>query len=91
MAVEHLSDLVLMDIQLPDIDGTTALTEIRAHPLARKIPVFAITASVMPRDKKRIEASGFDAFISEPLNEKSFVETVARFAPMRKQLREFRE
>ena len=91
MAIEHLSDLVLMDIQLPNIDGTTALTEIRAHPLARKIPVFAITATVMPHAKKSIEASGFDAFISKPLNEKSFVETLARFAPMRKQLREFRE
>ena len=74
-----------MDIQLPDIDGMTALTKIRAHPLARKIPVFAITASVMPHDKQRIEASNFDAFISKPFNVKSFVETVARFAPARKQ------
>jgi two-component system cell cycle response regulator DivK len=85
MATEHLPDLVLMDIQLPDINGITALAEIRAHPHGRNIPVFAVTASVMPHDQQRIEASGFDAFISKPINVKSFVETVGRFIAARKE------
>ena len=84
MAIEHLPDLVLMDIQLPDISGVTALAQIRAHPQARSIPVFAVTASVMPYDQQRIEASGFDAFISKPINVKSFIETVGRFVSARK-------
>jgi two-component system cell cycle response regulator DivK len=79
MAIEHLPDLVLMDIQLPDIDGTRALAEIRAHPQAREIPVLVVTASVMPYDQQRIAASGFEAFISKPINVKSFIETVGRF------------
>ena len=85
MAIEHLPDLVLMDIQLPDISGVTALAQIRAHPQTRSIPVFAVTASVMPHDQQRIEASGFDAFISKPINVKSFIETVGRFVPARKE------
>ena len=85
MAIERLPDLVLMDIQLPDMDGVTALAEIRAHPHGRKIPVLAVTASVMPHDQQRIEASGFDALISKPINVKSFLETVGRFVAARKE------
>ena len=85
LAIERLPDLVLMDIQLPDMDGVTALAEIRAHPHGRKIPVLAVTASVMPHDQQRIEASGFDAFISKPINVKSFLETVGRFVAARKE------
>lgn len=85
LAIEHLPDLVLMDIQLPDIDGMTAFSEIRADPRTRNIPVFVVTASVMPHDQKRIAASGFDAFISKPIDVKSFVETVGRFVPVRKE------
>ena len=85
MCIEHLPDLVLMDIQLPDIDGMTAFEEIRAHPRTRNIPVFVVTASVMPQDQRRIAASGFDAFISKPIDVKSFVETVGRFVAARKE------
>ena len=85
MCIEHLPDLVLMDIQLPDIDGMTAFEEIRAHPRTRNIPVLVVTASVMPQDQRRIAASGFDAFISKPIDVKSFVETVGRFVTARKE------
>ena len=84
MCIEQLPDLVLMDIQLPDISGTTAFEEIRAHPRTQNIPVFVVTASVMPHDQKRIAASGFDAFISKPINVKNFLETVARVVPAHK-------
>ena len=85
LAIEHLPDLVLMDIQLPDINGMTAFEEIRAHPRTRHIPVLVVTASVMPQDQQRIAASGFDAFISKPIDVKSFVETVGRFVAARKE------
>ena len=85
MCIEHLPDLVFMDIQLPDIDGMTAFAEIRAHPHTRSIPVFAVTASVMPHDQQRIASTGFDAFISKPIDVKSFVQTVARFVTARKE------
>ena len=85
MCIEHLPDLVLMDIQLPDIDGLTAFKEIRANPRSQNIPVLVVTASVMPHDQQRIAASGFDAFISKPINVKNFVQTVGRFVAAHKE------
>jgi two-component system cell cycle response regulator DivK len=79
LARERKPDLVLMDIQLPDIDGITALGQIRADPETKAIPVVAVSASVMPDDQQRIAASGFDAFVTKPINVKQFVETVERF------------
>ena len=79
LAVEQNPDLVLMDIQLPDIDGITALGQIRADQRTSKMKVIAISASVMPDDQQRIVASGFDAYITKPINVKNFVETVEQF------------
>lgn len=86
MCIEYLPDLVLMDIQLPDIDGLTAFKEIRANPRTQNIPVLVVTASVMPHDQQRIAASGFDAFISKPINVKNFVQTVGRFVAAHREL-----
>jgi two-component system, cell cycle response regulator DivK len=79
VAREKQPSLVLMDIQLPDIDGITALARLRADPVTQKIPVLAVSASVMPDEKQRIIASGFDAYITKPINIRAFVETVERF------------
>ncbi len=79
LAVERRPDLVLMDIQLPDIDGIEALRRIRADPTLDAIAVIAVSASVMPDDKQKIVASGFDAFVTKPINLKQFLETVQRF------------
>jgi len=79
LAREKRPDLVLMDIQLPDIDGITAFRRLRGDTLTEKIPVVAISASVMPDEQQRIAASGFDAYITKPINVKAFVETVERF------------
>ena len=80
LALERKPDIILMDIQLPDIDGITALGQIRSDPQAGRIPVIAVSASVMPDDQQRIVASGFDAYITKPINVKSFIETVEKFA-----------
>ena len=70
--------LVLMDIQLPGINGIEAFKQLRADESTAKIPVVALTASVTPTDRSQITAAGFDAFISKPINLKEFVETVKR-------------
>jgi two-component system cell cycle response regulator DivK len=79
LARERNPDLVLMDIQLPDIDGVTALAQIRANTATRDMPVIAVSASVMPDEQQRIAASGFNAYVTKPISVKSFVETVEKF------------
>ena len=71
-------DLILMDIQLPGMDGKTALRELRAHPETVHIPVIAVTASVMPLERKDILAHGFDGFQGKPLSVRSLLEEVGR-------------
>ena len=78
LAKEKQPDLILMDIQLPGINGIEAFKQIRAHTPTAKVPVVAVTASVTPTDRSEISAAGFDAFISKPINLKEFVDTVKR-------------
>ena len=79
LAREELPILVLMDIQLPDFDGITALKQLRADPATRDLPVLAVSASAMPDDQQRILASGFNAYITKPIDIKNFVGTVEQF------------
>ena len=78
LAKEKVPDLVLMDIQLPGINGIEAFRQIRADAKTARIPVVALTASVTPTDRSEISAAGFDAFIGKPISIKEFVETVKR-------------
>src|SRR5919108_1836183 len=73
LAREKLPDLVLMDIQLPGINGIDAFKQLRADANTSRIPVIALTASVTPTDRSAINAAGFDAFVSKPINLKEFV------------------
>jgi two-component system, cell cycle response regulator DivK len=78
LAKERKPDLVLMDIQLPGINGIEAFRQIRADANTSRIPVVALTASVTPTDRTAIAAAGFDAFLSKPINLKEFLDTVKR-------------
>ena len=79
LASEKKPDLILMDIQLPDIDGIEALRLLREDRALDAVPVIALSASVMPDDQQKIVTSGFDAFVTKPINLKQFLDTVKRF------------
>ena len=79
LAAEHSPDLVLMDIQLPDIDGMEALGRLRADGRTASVPVLALTAQAMEGDRERFLAAGFDGYISKPVNVADFVSTVKRY------------
>jgi len=76
LARERSPKLVLMDIQLPGINGIDALRQLRADDATRAIPVIAVTASAMDRDRQTIMAAGFDGYQSKPLNVKEFMAAV---------------
>jgi CheY-like chemotaxis protein len=76
LAKERIPRLVLMDIQLPGIDGIEALRQLLAHEATRAIPVLAVTASALDRDRRKIMAAGFDGYQAKPLNVKGFMAAV---------------
>ena len=76
LAREHSPALILMDIQLPGMNGIEALGVLRADPQTASIPVIAVTASVMQQDRKLITAAGFDAYVGKPINLKEFRDAV---------------
>ena len=76
LAVERRPDLVLMDIQLPGMNGIDALRVLRGDPATATIPVIAVTASVMQQDRKLILEAGFDSYLGKPLNLAEFLAAV---------------
>ena len=76
LAAERKPDLVLMDIQLPGMNGIDALKVLRADAATATIPVIAVTASVMQQDRNQITQAGFDGYIGKPLNLKEFLDAV---------------
>jgi two-component system cell cycle response regulator DivK len=73
MASEHVPDLVLMDIQLPDLDGVEALHRLRANARTVAIPVLALTAQAMRGDRERFLAAGFDGYLSKPVDVRELI------------------
>jgi len=76
LAHEQRPALVLMDIQLPGMNGIEALGQLRADPFTRAIPVIAVTASAMTQNRQQIMAAGFDGYQPKPINVAKFLETV---------------
>jgi len=76
LAGQRRPDLILMDIQLPGMNGIDALKVLRGKPETATIPVVAVTASVMQQDRTLITQAGFDGYIGKPINIKEFLESV---------------
>jgi two-component system cell cycle response regulator DivK len=78
IARDEQPDLILMDIQLPGMDGLGATAVLKADPATRHIPVVALTALAMAGDKKRILDAGCDDYIAKPMGYEEFLATVDR-------------
>jgi two-component system cell cycle response regulator DivK len=77
-------DLILMDIQLPGMNGIEALRVLRADSATAGIPAIAVTASVMQQDRNLITDAGFDGYVGKPINLKEFLDTVSTTLERRK-------
>ena len=76
LAQESGPALILMDLQLPGIDGIEALKRLRADPKTQAIPVIAVTASAMTHSQQEIMAAGFDGYQTKPISVREFLERV---------------
>lgn len=76
LAREHRPDLILMDIQLPEISGLEVTRRLKGDPELKTIPVIAVTAFAMKGDEERIRKGGCEAYISKPISVPKFIETV---------------
>ena len=84
LAVEQSPALILMDIQLPGMDGITALKQLRADPTTKNISVIAITASAMTHNRTTMLAEGFDGYQTKPISLKEFLGEVQRVLAARR-------
>ena len=79
LARKHRPDLILMDIQLPEVSGLEVTKWLKDDDELRHIPVVAVTAFAMKGDEERIRSGGCEAYISKPISVMTFLETVRRF------------
>ena len=78
-AEENPPDLVLMDLQLPGIDGTETLRRLREGPLKTDVPVVAVTALAMAEDRDRASRAGFDGYLEKPISPRALPGQVEHF------------
>lgn len=79
LAIQHLPDLILMDISMPGKDGLTATQELRANPDLDHIPIIALTANVMKGDRERTLEAGCDGYIPKPIDVDRFPAEILNF------------
>ncbi|MCU0500033.1 MAG: response regulator [Anaerolineae bacterium] len=72
-------DLILVDINLPDIDGLEVTTQLKQHPELRQTPVIALTANAMIGDRERTLAAGCDDYLPKPVSKQDLLDTVAKY------------
>ena len=84
-ALAHAPDLVLMDVQMPGMDGVSALRRLRAEPGTAALKVVALTALAMKGDRERLLAEGFDGYLEKPIRHKEFLARVAALLAGRNQ------
>ncbi len=79
LAEKNPPDLILMDIQLPEISGVEVTKLFRAHENLKDIPIIAVTAFASPGEAERILDAGCDTYVSKPISPQSFLKTVSQF------------
>jgi two-component system cell cycle response regulator DivK len=79
LARQYHPDLILMDIQLPEVSGLRVTQWIKSDDVLRSIPVIAVTAFAMKGDEEKIREGGCEAYIAKPISVSSFLKTVERF------------
>ena len=79
LAELHGPAVILMDIQLPDLDGVSALGRLRQRPETATIPVVALTAFAMDADRERFLAAGFDGYVAKPIDIRRFPGQIAEY------------
>ena len=81
MARKHRPDLIVMDIQLPEVSGLDVTKWLKEDDALRHIPIVAVTAFAMKGDEERIREGGCEAYVSKPISVSLFIETIRRFVP----------
>jgi len=79
LAVQERPDLILMDIQLPDMDGLEVTRRIRASEADGKIPIVAVTSFAMAGDREKALAAGCNGYIEKPINPETFLHEIGKF------------
>lgn len=81
IASRQQPDLILLDIQLPVMDGYTVARELRKNPLSAGIPIVAITSYAMPGDREQALQAGCTGYIEKPINPETFINEVKQYLP----------
>jgi two-component system, cell cycle response regulator DivK len=82
-ALNRKPDIILMDLQLPGIDGTQAMREIRGSASGSNVPIVALTAFAMSEDRERVLRNGFDGYLSKPISVRDLARQITEFLPQR--------
>lgn len=80
-AVREPFDLVLLDIQLPEMDGYTVASNLRKNPETRKIPIVAVTSYALAGDREKAIAAGCTGYLEKPIDPETFISDVRQFFP----------
>jgi len=81
LAEQHRPDLILMDIQLPGVDGYEAARRIKANPALRHIPIIAVTSYALSGDEAKALAAGCDAYVAKPFSPRALLAKIREFLP----------
>ena len=81
MAQTHRPDLILMDIQLPGLDGYEATRRIKANPALRQIPIIAVTSYALSGDDAKAMAAGCDAYVTKPFSPRLLLAKIREYLP----------
>src|ERR1700732_3928044 len=87
LARRHQPDLILMDIQLPEVSGLEVTKWLKEDPDLKEIPVVAVTAFAMKGDEERIRQGGCEAYLSKPISVGKFIDTIRRFLSSAEEVR----